>query len=647
MNNSSSISLFVVRVSLVILVLTWVVALATVALPLRSYLQGQLLQQGQAMGLAAASEWATDPQLELANLPARVAARAAEEGWSNYELQNAAGASLASSAVAVTVPLFSHLVRGDVPMVWTPVLQQGQTVAKLGVAAPVAAADLLSEEIVLGFAVVSLVSSLLLGSLLRLAWRKASQPLVAMEGQVRELAERRFVELREPGVLDWLPLARAINVLVVRVRSMLRDSDQAVDQYRQRLAYDPLTKAASREVFVDALKVALQGEGGGAVMLLHANDIDGMNLRLGRRRTDDFLLAVATALRSRLLLEVLDNNFLVARLNGADFAVLLPGRPADAVAALAAKLQQAVAALAADGLTDLATPGHLVVSPLMSGDGVSEVLSRANSLLGAAIALQRPYLTDNTPSRHHKYGVAEWRSLIERALDEGRIGLSFNSVWDRQGSVLHTESQALLMEGDGQVLQPEVLLMAAVRCGRSVDIDVRAVDLALRQLGERDGQMAVPVSAQSLQHPIYLRHLRDLLSTAGDLAARLVLEVPVGDLHGVGLRSLADLRAATQPYGCRLALKAWDDQARLLGVVSGADVAYVKVARQLTVGIALDAARRQLLAWLVELGQRADFAVLAATANSAEDEATLWQLGVAGVGSRSVPTTEAVRIAVG
>jgi len=647
MNSSSSISLFVVRVSLTILVLTWVVALATVALPMRSYLQGQLQQQAQAMGLSAATEWANDPQLELAILPARVAARAAEEGWSNYELQTAAGVSVLSSAVAVQVPMFSHLLRGEVPMVWSPIQLNGQTVAKLGVAAPVAAADHLSEEIVLGFAVVSLVSSLLLGSVLRFVWRRASQPLVAMEGQVRELAERRFVELREPGVLDWLPLARALNVLVVRVRSMLRDSDQAVDQYRQRLAYDPLTKAASRDVFVDALKLALQGEGGGALMLVHANDIDGMNLRLGRRRTDDFLLALATALRSRLLLELLDNNFLLARLNGADFAVLLPGRSADAVGALAGKLQLAVSALAADGLTDLATAGHLVVAPFLPGDSASDVLSRANSLLGAAIALQRPFLADNTPARHHKYGVSEWRSLLERALDEGRIGLSFNKVYDRHNGVVHTEAQALLLEGDGQVLQPDVLTLAAVRCGRIVDIDVRAVDLALRQLAEDDGLIVVPVSAQSLQHPIYLRHLRDLLRTAGELASRVVLEVPVGDLHGVGLRSLADLRAAIQPYGCRVALKAWDDQARLLGLVSGADVAYVKVARQLTVGIALDAARRQLLAWLVELGERANFAVLATAANSAEDEAALWQLGVAGIGSRSAPTTEAVRIAVG
>ena len=647
MNNSSSISLFVVRVSLTILVLTWVVAMATVALPLRSYLNGQLLQQGQAIGQSFAAELAADPQFDPAKLPEQIRDRATQENWSNYELQNADGSSLASSAVAVTVPLFSHLVRGDVPVVWTLIQQQGQTVAKLGVAAPATAADQLSEEIVLGFAVVSLVSSLLLGSILRLVWRKAQQPLVAMEGQVRELAERRFVELREPALLDWLPLARAINVLVVRVRSMLRDSDQAVDQYRQRLAYDPLTKAASREVFVDALKDALQGEGGGAVMLLHANDIDGMNLRLGRRRTDDFLLALATSLRSRLLLDVLDNNFLLARLNGADFAVLLPGRPADAVAALAGKLQLATAALAADGLTDLATPAHLVVSPFLPGDSASDVLSRANSLLGAAMALNRPYMADNTPARHHKYGVAEWRSLLERALDEGRIGLAFNSVCDRQGNVLHTESQALLMEGDGQVLQPDVLLKAAVRCGRIVDIDVRAVDLALRQLVERDGRIAVPVSAQSLQHPIYLRHLRDLLRTAGEVAARLVLEVPAGDLQGVGLRSLADLRAAVKPYGCRLALKAWDDQARLLGVVSGADVAYLKVARQLTAGIALDAARRQLLAWLVELGQRADFAVLAATAHSAEDEVALWELGVAGIGSRSLPTPEAVRVAIG
>ena len=381
-------------------------------------------------------------------------------------------------------------------------------------------------------------------------------------------------------------------------------------------------------------------------MLVHANDIDGMNLRLGRRRTDDFLLALATSLRSRLLLEVLDNNFLLARLNGADFAVLLPGRAPEAVTALTSKLQAAIAALAVEGLTDLATPAHLVMSPFLPGDSFSEVLSRANSLLGAAIAMQRPNLADNTPGRHHKLGVSDWRNLLERALDEDRIGLAFRPVLDQDGTLVHTEAAALLLEADGQSLQPDVLLLAAVRCGRIVDMDVRAVDLALRQLAERDGLLAVPVSAQALQHPIYLRRVRDLLGHAGEMASRLVFEVAVGDLHGAGLRSLADLRSAIQPHGCRLALKDGDAQARLLGLIAGADIAYVKLARQLVQSVSQDAARRQLLSWLIELGERAGFVVLSAAVDSAEDEAALWELGVAGIGG-TLPTPEAVRVAVG
>lgn len=155
-------------------------------------------------------------------------------------------------------------------------------------------------------ALVMLGSFMLLGALL-LALRRleqwARQPLNGFYDQIQGLSERRFVSIPLPRVAEWVALSKSLNVMVARVRQMLSDRDEGVGNLTEKLAQDDLTLTASRDFFMAKLKLHLRDNdagGGGAIVRVH--DLEGMNRRLGRKRTDEFLVSVATTLRARLLL---------------------------------------------------------------------------------------------------------------------------------------------------------------------------------------------------------------------------------------------------------------------------------------------------------------------------------------------------------
>lgn len=76
--------------------------------------------------------------------------------------------------------------------------------------------------------------------------------------------------------------------------------------------------------FSPGLRQVLEGESAidGSLLLIRLTDLAGINRRLGREATDDYLKRAADAIR---LCARLAPEGIAARLNGADFAVMLPG----------------------------------------------------------------------------------------------------------------------------------------------------------------------------------------------------------------------------------------------------------------------------------------------------------------------------------
>nr|MBP8022357.1 diguanylate cyclase [Azonexus sp.] len=176
--------------------------------------------------------------------------------------------------------------------------------------------------------------------------RRIKRPLDAVVGQARAISERRFIRIEEPATPELKSLARAMNVMVGRVKAMFEEEASRLEQVRREATLDPLTGLANRAYFMNRLAIALNDEDAptrGSLIMLRLADLAGINRCAGRETADEVLRRTGAALR-----ELAEKNpgAEAARLNGADFTLLLPGQndPQPACQQLLVALQSLVAA---------------------------------------------------------------------------------------------------------------------------------------------------------------------------------------------------------------------------------------------------------------------------------------------------------------
>ncbi len=472
--------------------------------------------------------------------------------------------------------------------------------------------------------------ALLLAALARLE-RWARQPLAAFTDQIAGLSERRFVSVPEPRIAEWVDLSKSLNVMVARVRQMLEERDEAVGSLKDKLAHDALTQTTSRDTFMAALKDHLRDNpDGGGLAIVRVDDLEGMNRRLGRNRTDEFLVALATALRTRMMLTGDGDHFMLARLNGADFGLLLPGCNLAGWQARLEGLCGALAALADDGLADSAQFAWMGGTTFLRGESMGDVLVRADTMVMNAESQQLPLCTTGPVARLQVKAVAQWRVVIETALDTGHLALAGFPVVDAHGGLLHREVMLRLLDASGQALEAADFVAPAIRCGRIADLDLKAIGLALTELGRSTDRIAVNIAAQSAMRPVFQRQLAALLAGAPALAPRLCLEVRESPRAATTARAVDLLCRTVARHGCRVGIDHFGINLSALSLLSSPQLAYVKLDRRVVDAAGQDGPARAFIGLLVELAARSGVQVLAGEVATAEAGAVLAALGVQG-----------------
>jgi GGDEF domain-containing protein/EAL domain-containing protein (putative c-di-GMP-specific phosphodiesterase class I) len=426
-----------------------------------------------------------------------------------------------------------------------------------------------------------LVGAALVLSLRRLE-RWARAPLADFEQQIRQLADRRFVELKEPQVAEWIELSRAINVLVARVRQMLQDRDETVRALMSKLEHDTLTGVASRDFFMATLRGALSdGTAHGGVAIVRVHDLDGMNRRIGRSRTDEFLVAVATAVRAKMHRWPQADRAVLARLNGADFGLFLPDVALDTWQDRIREVATALRALARDGFTEGDDVAWIGGTGYLSGETVGDVLGRVDSMLIYAQGRHEPVCFAPPSARPALVTVAQWRVVIEQAIETGHLSLKTTPLTRTDGQLIHHVGEIQLILPDGTVLHAEEVMPPAVRSGRSADLDLKLVELGLRFIRQERQPLALALAAQSVVRPLFRRQLGEVLSRHRDIQGMLSLELldPAGQADGeAALQSLSQLLSE---HAVRLGVTRVGLHGCALPTLAGERVGYVKLAQDL------------------------------------------------------------------
>lgn len=417
----------------------------------------------------------------------------------------------------------------------------------------------------------------LLGAYLgTLILRRLKGPLAKVIEQAKGISERRFFTTPEPKVPELRQLVAAMNSSVVRLKSMFDDEAKRLESVRQEVNYDPLTGLANRDYFMARLRAALETEEGpgGQLFLIRVANLAAVNRRLGRESTDSLLQTVGKTIEE---FSTGLPDALVARLNGADFALMIPGQW-DALVMGDELLQKLVnssrAYLQNEAIAFIGT------GTFRPQDAMAELLTQVDSAVAAAeatginnvrVAISH---ADDAPS-----STEQWGRQIEHALDNALTKIALFPVVDFSGQIIHRESALrLMLTPDSPWLPAGRFLPAAERLGMTAKLDLAVVKLGLDELA-KDPQLpgvAINLSGQSIHAPEFCQQLLTLITAHPHVSKRLWLEVPE---YGV-LAHLPAFRTFCQQLsgtGCRLGVEHFGNQFSHIGKLHDLGLDYLKI----------------------------------------------------------------------
>jgi predicted signal transduction protein with EAL and GGDEF domain len=466
--------------------------------------------------------------------------------------------------------------------------------------------------------------------------RRIKRPLDAVVGQAQAISERRFIGISVPATPELKSLASAMNAMVDRLKAMFAEEAARLEQVRREANLDSLTGLSNRNFFMNQLAAALSDDDAipsGSLIMLRLADLAGINRRAGRETADELLRRVGVALGEQAKGRL---NAVAARLNGADFALLLPGVHDPATAA--EKLLHALNDLTAAGLIDSDRIGHLASGSYLHGHSVAQLLSRLDAALASAesqsgLAWCRAESHDDQRATSN----ADWKRLLDGAIQTQRLRLIDFPVAGNAGQLLHLECPLRLQAAeDGEWLAAGSFMPMASRLQMTTELDLAAARLALERIAAGAPAVAVNLSGESILDAAFRARLYAQIASRKELAPRLWLEVSeIGVFqHFDEFHAFCD---ALRPLGCRLGIEHFGRQFSEVGRLHGIGLDYLKVDGSFIRAIDSQPGNQAFLKGLCSIAHNIGLTVIAESVQTPEELAILPELGFDGATGPAVP----------
>ncbi len=483
----------------------------------------------------------------------------------------------------------------------------------------------------LALAAVGFIAALLA----RAVVERIRKPLDEAVSQARSLVNGEFVVLPESKVPELQRLTQAMNAMVARLKLIFESQAAQVESLRQQAHSDPATGLANRKHFMAQLAATLEGEDGAiesGLVLIRVLDLATVNQMLGHATTDRMIAGVAQALQAYTQRVA---GCHLGRLNGSDFALCLPvgGLALETAQALAQALRVVLPAFGHGigvAMSAIEMQRNRPVAQVMgSADGA---LARAESR--GAFSVELGVLQEVQPdvaADAATMGEGAWRHRLHDAIANGMVRLVSFPLIDAQHRLVHLECPLRLQLAPGGPFETAARwLPLALRSRLTDDIDARAVELALAEIG-RDGQSrCVNLSTASLLDSTFAARLRKLLSAAPRQAQRLCLEVP--EMAAVEhFSQLHELARQLRREGAQVGLEHAGERLSRIDRLFDAGLDYVKLDAAVVQGVAGDPIRASHLKSLVAMLHGLSMKAYAEGVTEAEDADELWKLGIDGL----------------
>ncbi|MDQ3186056.1 MAG: EAL domain-containing protein, partial [Pseudomonadota bacterium] len=366
----------------------------------------------------------------------------------------------------------------------------------------------------------------------------------------------------------------------------------------------------------------------GILLIIRLNDLAKINRKFDRTVTNDLLSQVGVLI-DKIAGETSDR--LAARLNGSDFALIIPD--VDDASEFACQLTTEVTALLPQSGDEVTGFCHIGAIRYQRGDKLDELLAKADAALAAAkelgtdawhaVAMQSdPAIDTNARS---------WRNNFTDAVSEGRLKLVLFPVIDRTGAPLHQEAVVRLQaQRDGDWLAAGDFIAKAARLNLTSSLDLSVIRLAIELVRSQSGELAVNLSAETMADRDCRDSLAQLLRQNPELCRRLWIEVPeFGAFHK--FEAFRDFCHTFKELGCRTGLEHFGHHFGEIQKLTDLGLDYLKVDASFVYGIDQNKGQQKFLKGLCGLAHSVGIMVIAIGVQTEHEQKTLIKLGFDGV----------------
>ncbi len=413
----------------------------------------------------------------------------------------------------------------------------------------------------------------------------------------------------------------ALDSMLTHVNAAIRQQ-QLLAQIRHDADHDRLTGLPNRQRLAAEIDAVLSAEPDTARAGLVLAALDGytdVTDTLGHAASDELLLVTAGLLR-----EHAPPQALVARMEGGQFAVLLPGLSLPATERAARRLREAASTRARVAGLDLEVSLTIgVAAAPVHGSGAGTLIQRADVALLAAhssggVATYHPVL-DQQSLRRLQLGTE-----LETAMAEGQITVVFQPIVDtRTADIVSVETLVRWAHPRYGEIPPDDFISLAEQIGRIGPLTDHVLDRALdrcRRWLDQDIALSVAVnlSARCLVQPDLVERVRSALRRHGVPGELLTLELTEGSVVDDTVRNstvLADLHA----LGLRLSMDDFGTGYSSLSQLRLLPIDELKIDKSFVLGMSTSQNESFIARSIVELAHNLGLRVVA---EGVEDEVT-------------------------
>ena len=413
----------------------------------------------------------------------------------------------------------------------------------------------------------------------------------------------------------------ALDSMLTHINAAIRQQ-QLLTQIRHDADHDRVTGLPNRHRLaaeIDELLAEDPVAARAGLILATLDNYTEVTDTLGHAASDELLLVTAGSLR-----EHAPPQALVARMEGPQFAVLLPGLSPAATERAARRLREAVSTRARVAGLDLevtltvgvaAAPVHGVDSGTLMQRADVALLAAPNS---SGVASYHPVL-DQQSLRRLQLGTE-----LEQAMADGSISVVFQPIIDaRTSDIVSVETLVRWEHPRFGAIPPDDFIHLAEQIGRIGVLTDHVLDLALarcRRWLDQDIALSVAVnlSAQCLSEPDLVERVRRALQRHGVPGELLTLELTEGSVVDDSVRSstvLADLHA----LGLRLSMDDFGTGYSSLSQLRQLPIDEVKIDKSFVLGMSTSQGESFIARSIIELAHNLGLRVVA---EGVEDELT-------------------------